>query len=155
MNFEIRRATVDDIETLVEFNQAMAFETEGKSLTAATLTRGVRAVFDSPGKGWYLIAIHNGVRAGSLLITPEWSDWRNADYWWIQSVYVSPEYRGKGVYTALHRRVEELARHEDGVCGLRLYVDSDNEVARTVYKNLGLVPSRYDLYEIDKPSKNE
>ncbi len=155
MNFQIRKATVDDIEALVEFNQAMALETEGKSLPAGTLTNGVRAVFDSPGKGWYLIAVHNGVRAGSLLITPEWSDWRNADYWWIQSVYVRPEYRSKGVYTALHRHVEELSRYDDGVCGLRLYVDSDNKVARTVYKKLGLVPSRYDLYEIDKPSKNE
>lgn len=155
MKLEIRKATPDDIDALVEFNQAMALETEGKSLAAETLAAGVRAVFDSPARGWYLVAVQDGVRVGGLLITPEWSDWRNADYWWIQSVYVRPEFRGRGVYSALHRRVEELARRDERVCGLRLYVDSDNSAAKAVYKKMGLAPSRYDLYEIDGLSIDE
>ena len=155
MRIDIQKATVEDIDTLVEFNRAMALETEGRSLPMDDVSRGVRAVFDSPEKGWYLIARHDGAPAGSLLVTPEWSDWRNADYWWIQSVYVRPEHRGKGIYKALHRRIEDLARKSEGVCGLRLYVDTDNSTAKTVYEKLGLAPSRYDMYEIDGLSEDE
>jgi GNAT superfamily N-acetyltransferase len=147
MEANLRRATAADVDSLVRFNRAMAKETERKELPHAVVSAGVRSVIDDPGKGFYVVAEAGDTPVGSLLVTYEWSDWRNAYYWWIQSVYVLPEYRGRGVYRLLHRHVESLARSASDVCGLRLYVDGENSAAKTAYAKLGMVKSRYDLFE--------
>lgn len=146
MEVRIRRARHGDAETLVEFNRAMAAETEDHALDGAALESGVRALFDHPGRGFYLIAERGGEPAGALLVTTEWSDWRNAPFWWIQSVYVRPDQRRRGVYRGLHARVAELAR-VGGACGLRLYVERDNAAAQRTYESLGMAESRYLMYE--------
>ena len=155
----IRRATLDDAETLTRFNEAMAEETEDKTLDPETVRTGVRAVFDQPEQAFYLVAERDESIVGShsestssralgaLMITTEWSDWRNADFWWIQSVYVRPEARRTGVYTALHREVRRRARDADDVCGLRLYVERDNAAAQAAYDELGMTESPYRMYE--------
>lgn len=147
MQTDIRRATRDDRDTFIEFNRALAEETEGKALSPETLGMGVDAVFDDPEKGFYLVAEVDGRPAAGLLITTEWSDWRNAYFWWIQSVFVVPEHRKQGIYSRLHRHVEALARAEENVCGIRLYVDRENGPARATYERLGMTPARYDFYE--------
>ena len=146
---QIRRATLDDLKTLVEFNAVIAQETEGKSLELERLRSGVKALFDDDGRGFYFVAEDSGRVVGQLLITTEWSDWRNAYYWWIQSVYVTPEFRRRGVYRNLHNHVMAESRSRGDVCGLRLYVDRDNKVAQRVYANLEMQHSHYDLWEID------
>ncbi len=146
----IRRATPDDIEVLVGFNAAMAKETEGLSLDQDTLTEGTKAVFRSPEKGYYLVAeAGDGQVVGSLLCVEEWSDWRNETFWWIQSVYVRPDWRRQGVYRSLHNHVYEAAKATLGVCGVRLYVDRNNHNAQATYSSLGMTKSHYDLFEID------
>jgi len=143
----IREATKDDRDTLVRFNEAMAWETEEKSLARERLLAGVDAVLNDHGRGFYLIATIEDQAAGGLLVTSEWSDWRNAFFWWIQSVYVEPCYRKTGVYTALHGKVEDLARLSGDVCGIRLYVDRDNTRAKATYEHLGMTEGRYNFYE--------
>ena len=143
----IRRATIDDAETLARFNEAMAEETEDKPLDPDTVRAGVRAVFDRPEQAFYLVAERDDEIVGSLMITTEWSDWRNADFWWIQSVYVRPEARRTGVYTALHRDVRRRARDAEDVCGLRLYVERDNSAAQAAYEELGMAEPPYRMYE--------
>ena len=143
----IRRATVDDAETLARFNEAMAAETEDKTLDPDTVRAGVRAVFDKPEQAFYLVAERDDTIVGSLMITTEWSDWRNANFWWIQSVYVRPEARRAGVYTALHRKVRRRAHDADGVCELRLYVERDNAAAQAAYKELRMDAPPYRMYE--------
>ena len=145
----IREARRTDIETLVSFNSAMAMESEGKSLDLATLTGGTSAVFDDPQKGFYLVAEVGGSVVGSLLVVEEWSDWRNSTFWWVQSVYVRPDWRRKGVYRTLHDWVHQAARARPDVCGIRLYVDQDNLPAQATYTSLGMSKSHYDLFEID------
>jgi GNAT superfamily N-acetyltransferase len=143
----VRRAVRADSAAIVGFNLSMAAETEGKTLSAGLLTSGVAAVFDDPSKGFYVIAEDGGRPVGGLLVTAEWSDWRNAYFWWIQSVYVDPASRKRGVYGCLHRWVENAARAAGNVCGLRLYVDADNAAARSVYERMGMSRSRYDFFE--------
>jgi GNAT superfamily N-acetyltransferase len=143
----IREATKDDRDALVRFNEAMAWETEEKSLARERLSAGVDAVLNDRSKGFYLIAAIEDQAAGGLLVTSEWSDWRNAFFWWIQSVYVEPRYRKTGVYKALHRKVEDLARLSGDVCGIRLYVDRDNTRAKATYEHLGMTEGRYNFYE--------
>ena len=146
---QIRKATAEDIEVLVNFNAAMAQESENLSLDRERLTGGTRAVFESPDKGSYIVAEAEGQVVGSLLTVKEWSDWRNGDFWWIQSVYVRPEWRRRGVYRSLHNWVQEVAKATLGVCGVRLYVDQNNHIAQSTYASLGMVKSHYDLFEID------
>ena len=148
-NIQVRRASQLHIDNIIDFNIAMALETEGKHLDLETVREGVHAVFNSNDKGFYVIAEHNGRPVGQLLITYEWSDWRNAFFWWIQSVYVSPEYRRQGAYKALHYYAAEGARQQGDVCGLRLYVDKSNDIAQGVYSGLRMRPTNYDMYEID------
>ncbi len=143
----VRPAILEDASAIVRFQQNMALETEDKPLDAPTVTAGVAAVFDDTLKGFYVVAETDGAVVGSLLITYEWSDWRNATFWWIQSVYVDAAHRRLGVYTAMHRYVLERAR-ADG-CGVRLYVERTNTRAQATYKALGMDHSHYDLYEID------
>lgn len=145
----MRRATPEDLDTLVRFNAAMAEETEGKALELARLRSGVAALFQDPNRGFYLVAEIGGQVAGQLLVTTEWSDWRNAFFWWIQSVYVAPVYRRRGVYRALHRYLQAEAQRHGDICGLRLYVERSNQVAQQVYSSLGMARSHYDLYEIE------
>jgi GNAT superfamily N-acetyltransferase len=149
MNIIIRHASPSDIPAIVAFNSAMARETEGKTLDPETLGRGVGAAFDDSAKGSYFIAEDEGVPVGCLLITYEWSDWRNGYFWWIQSVFVQPAYRRQGVYTMLHRFVESTARQRADVRGIRLYVDRDNVRAQRVYQALGMTRARYDMYEAE------
>ncbi|MDE0354074.1 MAG: GNAT family N-acetyltransferase [Deltaproteobacteria bacterium] len=150
----VRTATLADAERIAAFQQAMALETEGKMLDAVTLRQGIAAVFDAPEKGFYLVAVADteGGAApvvASLLITYEWSDWRNATFWWIQSVYVDAGWRRRGVYRAMYGHVLSLADTGGDVCGIRLYVERTNAVAQRTYDSLGMHKSHYDLYEID------
>ena len=145
----IRGAVPGDLETVVGFNRAMAFETEGKGLDPATLRAGVEAVFQREDLGFYLLAELGGTVVGQLMITYEWSDWRDGFFWWIQSVFVSPESRRRGVYRALAEHVTGLAKAHGGVRGVRLYVDRDNAGAQAVYRRMGMSRSNYDLYELE------
>ena len=145
----VRRATGSDLETIVGFNASMAEETEGKTLDLERLRPGVAAVLGDDRLGFYLLAEIEGQVVGQLMITTEWSDWRNAFFWWIQSVYVVSSFRRRGVYRALDRHVRSEALKRPGVCGLRLYVDRDNHVAQAVYAGLDMQRSNYDMYEID------
>ena len=148
-DIKIRTAAASDIETVVVFNAAMARETEGKELVIPRLRQGVAAVFNDPARGFYLLAEVDGVVVGQLMITTEWSDSRNGYFWWIQSVYVAPHHRRRGVYRALDAHVRTEARRNGNVCGLGLYVDRDNHVAQSVYASLDMQLSHYDLFEID------
>jgi ribosomal protein S18 acetylase RimI-like enzyme len=143
----IRRATADDVSVLVAGNRAIAHETEDVVLDPELVAIGVAAVIADEEKGFYLVAETNGV-IGQLLVTREWSDWRNGWYWWIQSVYVAPAHRRRGVYRALHEEVVALAKRA-GVLAIKLYVDRDNERARATYRSLGMTPARYDIYETE------
>ncbi|MCX7984870.1 MAG: GNAT family N-acetyltransferase [Bacteroidetes bacterium] len=146
---KIRFATVDDVETIVDFNARMAFETEGIELDRHRLREGVQAVFDDETKGHYLLAEINGTVVGQLLITHEWSDWRNGVFWWIQSVYVEPAYRRRGVFTALYRFIEQRAKNDKHVCGLRLYVENSNTRGIATYSSLGMKMTHYNIMEVD------
>lgn len=143
----LRMAIRSDVSSLVEFNQAMALETEGKTLDPETLAQGVTAVFEDAAKGFYVVAEDNGQIVGGLMVTTEWSDWRNAWFWWIQSVYIRPEARGKGIYRKLYEFVKQQAAESGGVCGFRLYVEKENEPAQAVYEKLGMEQTYYLLYE--------
>jgi len=149
----IRIADAGDIDALVEFNQAMALETEGKQLDPQTLRNGVSAVFSDEKKGFYVVAEESGKVGAGLMITYEWSDWRNAWFWWIQSVYVLPQFRGTGLYGKMYEFVKEKASMNGQVCGFRLYVEKENSVAQRVYEKAGMESSYYLMYEekIEKP----
>jgi ribosomal protein S18 acetylase RimI-like enzyme len=149
MNDEIliRLAQPAEASALVEFNQAMALETEGKTLVDEKIGNGVKAVFSDEKKGFYVVAEDNGKIAGGLMITFEWSDWRDAWFWWIQSVYILPEYRGKRIYRMLYEFVKNEAGKQGNVCGFRLYVEHDNLRAQKVYEKLGMQSSHYLMYE--------
>ncbi len=145
----IRPAYPREIATLVEFNRAMAQETEGRGLDPARLRAGVEAVFAEPARGTYFLALRGDEPLGGLLVTTEWSDWRNGVFWWIQSVYVVPAARRQGVFRQLYRHVLERAQGNPEVCGLRLYVDQQNRAAQEVYRELGMHEARYRFFELD------
>ncbi|MBL8300955.1 MAG: GNAT family N-acetyltransferase [Rhodanobacteraceae bacterium] len=145
-DIHIRAATLDDLAFLVDANAAMALETENKQLDRERLTRGVAAVFADARRGFYRIAEHRGRVVGSLLVTFEWSDWREGDWWWIQSVYVLPDARRHGVFRALYAQVESDARVTSGVIGLRLYVEWENARAQRTYAALGMAQEHYHMY---------
>ena len=143
----IRVASSTDAEELIEFNQAMALETEGKHLDPDILGRGVAAVFTDDQKGFYVVAEEGGQIIGALMVTYEWSDWRNGWFWWIQSVYIRPEARGRKIYSQLYGFVKDRAAQAGNVCGFRLYVENDNSHAQRVYENVGMEASHYLMYE--------
>ena len=143
----VRDAARADVPFLAECNLAMAYESEKKRLDPEVLTRGIVAVFDHPERGFYVVAEREGAAAGSLLITHEWSDWRNGGWWWIQSVYVMPDARRAGVFTTMYREIETRARAGEGVIGLRLYVEKENTRAQATYSALGMEPAYYSLYQ--------
>lgn len=146
MSITIRLAERGDSAAVAEWNAAMAWETERKRLDPDVLMRGVSAVFDVPRRGFYLIAEHEGRAAGCLLVTYEWSDWRNGDFWWIQSVYVVPEARRSGVFRAMYADVAQRAKAA-GAVGLRLYVETENARAQNTYRELGMEQCHYLMYE--------
>ena len=144
---KIRTAQPADIDSLIDFNQKMALETEGKHLDSGVLRSGVEAVFDDEGKGFYVVSDDAGSIVGGLLVTFEWSDWRNKWFWWIQSVYIVPDARGKGIYRQMYDFVKEKAIENGNVCGFRLYVEKDNLSAQGVYESVGMKGSAYLMYE--------
>jgi GNAT superfamily N-acetyltransferase len=145
----IRAARATDAAVIARFNRAMALETEQRKLSLPRVLRGVKALLIDPAKGAYFVAESGGEVIGQLLITYEWSDWRNGNFWWIQSVYVAPAWRGRGVFKGLHAHIERLAQKRKDVCGLRLYVDAQNTKAKEVYARLGLKVTHYELWETD------
>jgi ribosomal protein S18 acetylase RimI-like enzyme len=144
---QIRRASADDAAPLVAFNQAMALETEGKTLVDEKISSGVAAVFTDEKKGFYAVAEDEGTIVGGLMVTYEWSDWRNAWFWWIQSVYILPEYRGQRLYSKMYDFVKQEAVKAGNVCGFRLYVETENANAQKVYDAVGMHRSHYLMYE--------
>ncbi|ODS64377.1 MAG: GNAT family N-acetyltransferase [Arenimonas sp. SCN 70-307] len=145
--WRIRPAGVADVPRLRDWAVAMARETEDKALDPATVEAGIRAVLEEPRRGAYFVAEREGVPGGTLMLTYEWSDWRNGDWWWIQSVYVDPACRRQGCYAALYRHVSEAAKATPGVCGLRLYVEHHNAAAQRTYESLGMADAGYRMYE--------
>jgi GNAT superfamily N-acetyltransferase len=146
---KIRQARLSDSAIIADFNTLMAQETENRRLDRSRVRRGVTALLEDGTKGTYYLAEEKGVVAGQLSITCEWSDWRNGNFWWIQSVYVAPEFRRRGVFRALYQHVNKLAKSRRDVCGLRLYVDADNTRAQRAYDRLGMKESHYQIFEID------
>ena len=144
---EPRVAIADDAATLAGFNQAMAIETEAKTLADGDVLTGVEAVLRDPRHGFYVVADTGHEIAGALLVTYEWSDWRNGRFWWIQSVYVRPEHRRQCIYRILHAFVRDRARSSGDVVGLRLYVERENATAQRTYAALGMNETAYRMYE--------
>ncbi len=145
---KIRSAELADTRTIADFNAAMALETEGVELQRERVTAGVESLLRDEAKGFYLIADRDGDAVGQMMLTYEWSDWRNGTFWWIQSVYVRQEDRRTGIYRALYARAVDLAK-ERGACGLRLYVERENTGARQTYEDLGMSRTVYEMYEVD------
>lgn len=147
----VRPAAIEDVESLAAFHAALAWETEGKRLAEDRLRLGTRAVLEDPTRGFYLVAEDRTSPKviAQLLVTYEWSDWRNAVFWWIQSVYVQVEWRRKGVFRHLYQYVLNAAKERGGVAGIRLYVESENTIAQGVYEKLGLTMTPYRIFEDD------
>jgi GNAT superfamily N-acetyltransferase len=142
-----RLATADDTSALVEFQLAMAWETERIQLDPPVCALGVRGIFDKPTRGLFYVGVSGSRVVGSALTTYEWSDWRNGTVWWIQSVYVLPEFRRQRVYAGLYDYIQGLAESDPGVLGIRLYVDRRNTIAHEVYKRLGMNGEHYQVFE--------
>jgi GNAT superfamily N-acetyltransferase len=146
-SIRIRPAQTSDMTTIVDFNAAMALETENLVLDPATLTAGVKAGLLDPHKARYYLAEVAGQVVGQLMLTLEWSDWRNGWLWWIQSVYVRPEARRRGVFRALYQHVKTAAQEAGDVVGLRLYMEQDNHRAEATYLTQGMVRTHYVVLE--------
>jgi GNAT superfamily N-acetyltransferase len=143
----IRAATDADLDTIVSFNIALARESEDKTLDRNTVTEGVRTGLADPARSLYFLAECDGRIAGQLMVTTEWSDWRNGFFWWIQSVYVEPDFRRCGVFRSLYNHTRTLAQERADVCGLRLYVHGANNRAMRTYERLGMTTTEYNLCE--------
>lgn len=142
----IRKATSEDAPAIIDFQQKMAWETEQMTLPADIITKGVNAVFGNAIRGQYWVAEDNGIVVASLLITYEWSDWRNTNVWWFQSVYVLPEYRRRGIFRSMYSGIRDEAARQN-VAGLRLYVETNNSRAQKTYESLGMRSDHYTMYE--------
>ena len=145
--YKIREARPDDIQTIVTFQKNMALETENLVLDSDVLHAGVESVFRLPERGRYFVACKEEVVIASLMITYEWSDWRNRIIYWIQSVYVLPDHRRKGVYASLYHHIRTLAEADSKIGGIRLYVDRTNTIAQTTYSSLGMNGEHYQVFE--------
>lgn len=144
--FMIRRATPQDLATIVQFNLALVREARGKELDPTRLQKGVQAVLNDGNRGFYTVAeLENRVIA-AVLVTFEWSDFSNAWFWWLQDVYVEPDCRQQGIFRALYQYLKDQAT-QSNVCGLRLYVYKGNARAQAVYEKLGMLPSDSLMYE--------
>lgn len=148
MTVEIRTATLADVPVIAQFNICIAQETENHTLDPDRITRGVAALVSDPAKGIYYVAVVEREVVGQVLITCEWSDWRNGTFWWLQSVYVKREFRARGIFKALFAHVFKLARQRQDVCGLRLYMHRDNATARQAYERLGMQQTNYQVFEM-------
>jgi len=149
IDINIRQANPADASVIAEFNLLLAKETEGLQLDPACVNTGVATLLADTAKGIYYVAEVNGVIAGQLMITYEWSDWRNGNIWWIQSVYVRHDFRRMGVFGMLFKHLCELARSQREVCSLRLYMHSENHTARRSYEKLGMSKTQYEVFELE------
>ena len=154
-SLSIRPATASDQPTIVEFNRRLALESEHKQLDAETLRRGVAELLAHIELGRYFVTECGGAIIGQAMVTYEWSDWRCGMFWWIQSVYVEHGFRRRGVFRALYEHIAEQARATPGVCGLRLYVEAQNQAALATYRQLGMQPSGHLVYEHDWSAAGE
>jgi len=145
---KIRKAELRDVKIIAGFNIRMAKETENKTLDPDTALLGAKAIIKDPHKGFYLVAESKGEIVGQLMVTNEWSDWRNKFFLWIQSVYVREDYRKQGIFAALFHYLKDIARYKKNVAGLRLYVEKSNDIAHQVYEELGMTIPSYDIYEL-------
>ena len=143
---KIRRAKIEDADVIIDFQQKMAWETEKLVLPPEIVTKGVHAVLANPAHGQYWVAEEQGHVVASLLITSEWSDWRNTNVWWFQSVYVIPSHRRKGIFRSMYMHIRDEAERI-GVAGLRLYVETNNSRAQKTYEALGMKSEHYTMYE--------
>ncbi|MBA3564477.1 MAG: GNAT family N-acetyltransferase [Gammaproteobacteria bacterium] len=148
MKVSIRQATVADVEIVAEYNARLAEETERTQLDGQRLRRGVTAILSDSAKGLYFLAEVDGRAIGQISVTYEWSDWRNGNFWWLQSVYIEAAFRGSGVLKCLFRHLIDLSEVNSSICGLRLYVDKENDPARAVYRRLGFEPAHYTMMEL-------
>lgn len=154
---KVRRATLNDLDTLLTFNEQLAWETEQRRLDIPRLEFGIRSLLEDQSKGWYAVAEATSASraatvAGQLLVTFEWSDWRNGNFWWLQSVFVHPDFRRKGIFRQLYHYVREEAKNQkDRICGFRLYVEQKNERAHQTYANFGFQETVYQMFELELP----
>ena len=152
-HLNVRFARPEDAATIVLFSAAMALETEGRRLDLDRLYDGTIALLESPDRGFFMVAeleqADDRRLLGQLMITYEWSDWRNGAFWWIQSVYVDPAWRRRSVFRRMHETVMATAKTSPNVCGVRLYVEESNGAAQAVYRKVGLTPSSYAIFETD------
>lgn len=152
-HLNVRLARLEDAATIASFSAAMALETEGRCLDLDRLHDGTIALLESPDRGFFMVVeleqADDRQLLGQLMITYEWSDWRNGAFWWIQSVYVDPAWRRRGVFRRMHETVMATAKTSPKVCGVRLYVEESNGTAQAVYRKVGLTPSSYAIYETD------
>jgi len=147
----IRRAVFKDAEKITDYNIQMAKEIEDKQLNKTEVFLGVKAVIEDAQKGFYLVAENKDRKigiVGQLMITVEWSDWRNKWFWWIQSVYIDKKFRNQKVFTNLYQEIIRLVESIDDVCGLRLYVEEYNKSVSELYKTLGMIKTSYEIYEM-------
>lgn len=149
ISISVRDAALSDLDTIVDFNRRLAGESEGKSLDRRILTEGVQRGLETPELCRYFVAEADGRVVATTMLTYEFTDWRCGVLWWLQSVFVDPDYRRRGVFRAMYRHIETLARSTQRVRGLRLYVKHDNTKAQGTYAALGMIPSGYDVYECD------
>ena len=152
MQIAIRDATVNDLPFLVQCNRQMAAETEDNGLDEAVLSKGIGYLLQNPDEGFYLVAqdisdTNNPKKVGTLMVTFEWSDWRNGRFWWIQSVYVEADARKNGIYRALHQEVRKRTKGDAQACGIRLYVEKDNHNAMATYRAMSMHETHYRLFE--------
>jgi len=143
----VREAIISDSDKISQFNINMAWETEEKKLDKEIISAGVISLFQKPEYGFYMVAEADGEVVASLMITKEWSDWRNGLFWWIQSVYVLPGYRRQGIYRRMYEAIMEMGNNEPGVCGYRLYVEKENSIAQKTYRSLGMEETHYKMFE--------
>ena len=143
----IRKGEIKDIDVIAKYNIAMALETENKVLDDETITNGVSSIIRDKSKGQYWVMEIDSLLVGQLMVTYEWSDWRNGMMWWIQSGYVEPRYRRQGVYSSLYNNLVKMAKSDSGCCGIRLYVEKENSKAQDTYKSLGMKNAGYEIME--------
>lgn len=146
-SYSIRKAIITDANALVDFNSRLAKETENKELDRTVLQAGIEGILLEPRRGFYVVAVHGDQVVGSTMVTKEWSDWRNGDFWWIQSVYVVQAHRRQGIFRRLFQHVRAMAADEQ-VCGFRLYVERENDVAQKTYCDLGMHETPYKMFEL-------
>jgi GNAT superfamily N-acetyltransferase len=146
-SLRIRMAERGDAECIARFNEEMALETEQHQLDSAKIRNGVKAVFHNPELGFYLVTEHEGDPVACLMVTYEWSDWRNGMFWWVQSVYVQPEFRRHGIYRRMYQALKELALEKGGVAGFRLYAETENQIAHDTYRSCGMDECHYRMFE--------